>query len=221
MRPGLCRSCLAYLLKLLNFFQAFFGFTIIIYSVWILTRCEYDGFQRRFSFDFDKLPAPWFVCALMGVGSSMCLIATIGHCAAEATSGCCLCFYSIFATVFILLEAALVGDLLLNRQWEKDLPYDSTGELKRLRAFIEENMDVFKWVAMTVVVIQALSLLLAIVLRAMIPERRVECDSDEDFLVIRTPFLNHQVIPTPAPNSVENTGYHPVIWSSQMQQSVG
>ena len=36
----------------------------------------------------------------------------------------------------------------------QDLPFDSTGELKRLRAFIEENMDICKWVALTVTVIQ-------------------------------------------------------------------
>ena len=37
--------------------------------------------------------------------------------------------------------------------WQ-DLPYDSTGELKRLRAFIEDNIDICEWVAVTIIVIQ-------------------------------------------------------------------
>ncbi|KAM0945029.1 putative tetraspanin/Peripherin [Dioscorea sansibarensis] len=216
MRPSLCQSFLSSLLKVLNFFHTFIGFTVIIYAVWILTRWDHDG--------PDELPAPWFACALMGVGVFMCLISIIGLVAAEVANGCCLFFYPILAALLILLEATLSGYVLLDRQWEADLPYDSTGELKRLRAFIEENMDVFKWVAMTVVVIQASSVLLAIVLRVMIPRRvEYENESDEDFLVIRSPFLSTQVIPTDTLNSVEhveNTGYYPVTWSSQMRQSI-
>lgn len=39
----------------------------------------------------------------------------------------------------------------------QDLPYDSTGELKRVRAFIEDNMDTCKWVALGVIIIQVSS----------------------------------------------------------------
>lgn len=41
----------------------------------------------------------------------------------------------------------------------QDLPYDSTGELKNLREFVEDNMDIFKWVAVSVIAIQASFLL--------------------------------------------------------------
>ena len=37
--------------------------------------------------------------------------------------------------------------------WQ-DLPYDSTGELKRLRAFIEDNIDICECVAVSIIVIQ-------------------------------------------------------------------
>lgn len=36
----------------------------------------------------------------------------------------------------------------------QDLPAESTGELDHLRAFMEENMDVCKWVAIAVITIQ-------------------------------------------------------------------
>ncbi|KAJ0966565.1 hypothetical protein J5N97_023482 [Dioscorea zingiberensis] len=221
MRPSLCHGCLAALLKFLNFFQAFTGFSILIYSLWVLNRCYRDGIEIGFSFDFHKLPAPWFVCALMGFGVLMCLIALIGHVAAEVVSGCCLCFYAALVAILILLETGLVGDLIFNKRWEEDLPYDSTGELKILSEFIEENLDIFKWVVMTVVIIQALSLLLALVVRVMIPRRRENYDSDEDFLVIRRPLLTPQAIPTYAPNSVENPVHHSDIWSSRMRQKYG
>ncbi|KAH7669688.1 hypothetical protein IHE45_11G094800 [Dioscorea alata] len=219
MRPNLCRSCLAALLKILNFFQAFTGFSILIYSLWILNRCIKDGIE--IGFDFHKLPAPWFVCALMGFGVLMCLIAFIGHVAAEVISGCCLCFYAALVTILILFETGLVADLIYNKRWKEDLPYDTTGELSRLSAFIEENLDIVKWAVMTVVIIQSLSLLLALVVRVMIPTRREYYDSDEDFLVLRRPLLNPQPIPTYAPHSVENPGHQPDMWSSRMRQKYG
>ncbi|RWW16567.1 hypothetical protein GW17_00019538 [Ensete ventricosum] len=39
----------------------------------------------------------------------------------------------------------------------QDLPYDSTGELKRVRSFVEDNMDTCKWVAVGVIIIQVSS----------------------------------------------------------------
>lgn len=215
MRPSFCRSCLASLLKLLNFLQTFVGVSIVLYSAWILSHLSKDGFD----FDLHKLPAPWFVCALMGIGILVCLIAFTGHVAAEAFSGCCLCSYKILTMILILLEAALIGDILFNKHWQEDLPYDSTGELKRLQTFVEDNIDICEWVVATIVVIQVLSLLLAIILRVMVP-RRMDYDSDEDFVVIRRPLLNPQVGPT-FMTPVDGKGHHSDIWSTQMKEKYG
>ncbi|THU45487.1 hypothetical protein C4D60_Mb02t18450 [Musa balbisiana] len=189
-------GCLAFLLKFFNFLQAFVGISILIYSLWLLNLCR----RHDFPLDVDHFPAPWFVCVSMGVGICLCLITFIGHVAAEAIN---------------------VGDLVLNKHWEEDLPYDSTGELKRVRAFIEDNMDTCKWVALGVIIIQALSLLLAMVLRAMIPSRRMEYDSDEDFVVIRRPLLNPQGGPPYTTNSIDNKGLHSDIWGSRMRHKYG
>ncbi|CAL9205741.1 tetraspanin-20-like [Musa acuminata AAA Group] len=210
-------GCLAFLLKFFNFLQAFVGISILIYSLWLLNLCR----RHDFPLDVDHLPAPWFVCVSMGVGICLCLITFIGHVAAEAINGCCLCFFTMLSTTLIILEVILVGGLVLNKHWEEDLPYDSTGELKRVRAFIEDNMDTCKWVALGVIIIQALSLLLAMVLRAMIPSRRMEYDSDEDFVVIRRPLLNPQGGPPYATNSIDNKGLHSDIWGSRMRHKYG
>ncbi|XP_020679343.1 tetraspanin-18 isoform X2 [Dendrobium catenatum] len=213
MRPNCCRSCLVFLLKMLNFLQTFVGVSILIYSVWVLNQTIKHGLS--FSLDLDRLPAPWFVCALMGVGIMLCLVAFTGHIAAEAVSSCCLCFYASLITMMILLEAALVGDLFFNKEWKKDLPKDSTGELKNLIAFIEDNIDICKWAGVSIVVIQALSLLLAVLIRAMIPSRSMDYDSDEDYFVIRRPLLNQQG------GHGTTSGFHSDIWSSRMKQKYG
>ncbi|KAG2240111.1 hypothetical protein Bca4012_022863 [Brassica carinata] len=136
-----------------------------------------SGFNLR-SLD---LPAPWFIYSFMAIGILVCIVTIIGFIAAEAINGCCLCFYSILKTLLIILEAALVGFIAIDRHWEKDLPYDPTGELTSLRAFIEANIDICKWVGVGVVAIQLLSLLLAMVLRAMVSPRQSDLDDEDDY----------------------------------------
>ncbi|XP_010936082.1 tetraspanin-18 [Elaeis guineensis] len=217
MRPSFGQSCLAVLLKFFNFLQTFVGISILIYSVWVLNRWN----RRGLDLDLEGLPAPWFICAIMGAGVLLCLIAFTGHIAAEVVNGCCLCFFAVLTIILILLEATLVSILVFDKHWEENLPYDSTEELKRFCAFIKENMDICKWVAVTVIVIQALSLLLAMILRAMVPARRVDYDSDEDFVVIRRPLLDPQGGSSYASTSVGGKGFHSDFWSSQMRQKYG
>ncbi|XP_073107214.1 tetraspanin-20-like [Elaeis guineensis] len=137
----------------------------------------------------------------------------------SSTSSFILSRFAVLITILILLEAALVGVLVLDKHWEEDLPFDSTGELNRLCAFIEENMDICKWVALTVTVIQALSLLLAVLSRAMVPARRVDYESDEDFIVARRPLLSPQGGTTYPTTSGDSKGFHSDFWSSQLGQN--
>ncbi|KAF8388325.1 hypothetical protein HHK36_026991 [Tetracentron sinense] len=53
-----------------------------------------SGIDDEIHFGFEKLPCPWFIYSFMGVGILLCSIACIGHIAAEAINGCCLCFVS-------------------------------------------------------------------------------------------------------------------------------
>ncbi|KAH0916951.1 hypothetical protein HID58_024611 [Brassica napus] len=300
MRHNCCHLSFASTLKILNFVQAFFGVSIIIYSIWMLDQYhrhvpvdpptsssglgiakvseplnnpaalmvlgssggDHHGFNLR-SLD---LPAPWFIYSFMAVGVLVCIVTIIGFIAAEAINGCCLCFvsllihdkphflfsisvnrlieslpnrrdslftwngfifvfpltvvlkYSILKTLLILLEAALVAFIAIDRQWEKDLPYDPTGELNSLRAFIEDNIDICKWVGAAVVVVQLLSLLLAMVLRAMVSPKRPELDDEEDFENPRSrawdPLLGSQANQASAgPSKSEN-------WSSRIREKV-
>ncbi|KAF8090327.1 hypothetical protein N665_0479s0030 [Sinapis alba] len=258
MRHNCCHLSFASTLKILNFVQAFFGVSIIIYSIWMLDQYHRHlpldppttstsglhiarvseplnnpaglmasialgssggGGDHGFTLRSLDLPAPWFIYSFMAVGVLVCIVTIIGFIAAEAISGCCLCFYSILKTLLILLEAALVAYIAIDRHWEKDLPYDPTGELNSLRAFIEDNIDICKWVGAAVVVVQLLSLLLAMVLRAMVSPKSSELDDEEDFENPRSrawdPLLGSQANQASAgPSKSEN-------WSSRIREKYG
>ncbi|XP_062079268.1 tetraspanin-18 [Humulus lupulus] len=252
-RPNCCHISLAFVLKFLNFLQAFVGISIILYSLWMVDqwynhipinppplapspqvsdqiapfKLAFDlvsGFDRSLLLDLHSvnLPAPWFIYFFMGVGILLCSITFIGCIAAEAINGCCLCFYTFLKIVFILLEAALVAFIAIDRRWEKDLPFDPTGELQSLRTFIEQNIDICKWIGIVVVTIQALSLLLAIILRAMVSTQKSDDDGEEDFDVRgRTwePLLNAQL--GQASGSTKIDGRGPDIWSLRMRDKYG
>ncbi|VVA99820.1 unnamed protein product [Arabis nemorensis] len=261
MRRNCCHVSFASTLKILNFVQAFFGVSIIIYSIWMLDQYNHHhapvdpppaaflpdssssgvaigrvseplknpidsmasiilgsngdhGFNLR-SLD---LPAPWFIYSFMAVGVLVCIVTIIGFIAAEAINGCCLCFYSILKTLLILLEAALVAYIAIDRHWEKDLPYDPTGELNSLRTFIEENIDICKWVGIAVVAVQLLSLLLAMVLRAMVSTPTPDPDEEEDYenprSRARDPLLGSQGNQAPGSSKIES-------WSSRIREKYG
>uniref|UniRef100_A0A1J3JH57 Tetraspanin-18 n=1 Tax=Noccaea caerulescens TaxID=107243 RepID=A0A1J3JH57_NOCCA len=258
MRHNCCHLSFASTLKILNFVQAFFGVSIIIYSIWMLDQYNRHvpvdpppspptaylpdssssgieiseplnnpiGFvasiglgsngDHGFSLRSLDLPAPWFIYSFMGVGILVCIVTLIGFIAAEAINGCCLCFYSILKTLLILLEAALVAYIAIDRHWEKDLPNDPTGELNSLRAFIEENIGICKWVGVAVLAVQLLSLLLAMVLRAMVSTPTPDPDDEEDYENprnrARDPLLGSQA--SAGSSKSEN-------WSSRIRERYG
>ncbi|XWS31333.1 hypothetical protein CRYUN_Cryun23aG0067800 [Craigia yunnanensis] len=270
MRPNCCHVSFAFVLKFLNFLQAFVGVSIILYSIWMLDQWNHhvpisppplapspesslsilfnsrpevgaqtarvfddfavglvSGLDNGVGFDLSsvKLPAPWFIYSFMGVGIVLCCITLIGCIAAESINGCCLCFYTLIKIVLILIEAALVAFVAIDRRWEKDLPFDPTGELDSLRSFIEDNIDIFKWVGISVVIIQALSLLVAIILRAMVSARRRDIDNEDDYENIggRTwePHLNPQSSHTSTSAKGDGRGTHSDIWGSRIREKYG
>lgn len=71
------------------------------------------------------------------------------------------------------------------------------------------------------VCVQALSLLLAMILRALLSARTMDYDSDEDFVVIRRPLLVAQAPPPPyLPTTADTRGFRPDLWSSRMRHKV-
>ncbi|KAK3134658.1 hypothetical protein QOZ80_6AG0551830 [Eleusine coracana subsp. coracana] len=214
---GWVACCLAFLLKLLAFLQAFAAVSALLYAAWILSR-----WARHHDLHLhDLLPDLWFPSAVMAVGLFYSLLLLAGYLAAEINTGCCLCFYTIPAMAMLLLEAALAAHLTLNQHWIQELPYDHTGELDKLLSFIHNNLDLCKWAALAVFATQALSLFLAMILRAMLSAQSADYDSDEDFVVIRRPLLVAQAPPSYLPTTVDARGFRPDLWSSRMRQKYG
>ncbi|XP_057427512.1 tetraspanin-18 [Lotus japonicus] len=236
MRPNCCHVSLAFVLKFLNFLQAFVGVSILLYSVWMLNQWDHRVPQpplphislprivSAINVNSLNLPAPWFIYAFMGVGILMCCITFLGCIAAEMINGFCLCFYTLIITVLVLAEAALVGFIAIDHHWREDIPVDPTGQLESLQSFIEENQDICRWVGISVLVIQALSLLLALILRATISTRRADFDYEDEYDVRGRswePLLNPQSGQPSGSGKVDNRGNHSDIWSSRMREKYG
>lgn len=255
MRKPWCQTFLAFILKFLNFLQAFTGVSITVYSFYMLNQWQrrraappaapspqfpaaqlvnlvgvsdeiatlgfsFSGLAGDLNFNFNSLPAPWFIYAFMGVGVLLCCITCIGHIGAEAINTCCLCCYSLLITVLLLLEVSLVAFISLDHHWEKDLPIDPTGELASLCNFIEDNIDVCKWVGIVVIIIQALSLLLAIILRALANQRvdiDIEGGSDVREGSSLAPCLNR----TSGLTQGGSRSGHSDIWSLRLREKYG
>ncbi|KAL6978762.1 hypothetical protein U1Q18_020428 [Sarracenia purpurea var. burkii] len=133
--------------------------------------------------------------------------------------------YTLLTTVLILLEAALVGFIALDHHWEKDLPFDPTGELYSIRDFIEDNVDICKLVGILVLTIQALSLLIAMILRSMVSAQRGDQDIEGGYDVVRgktwEPLHNPLLSQTSGSIKGDGKGVHYDIWSSRMREKYG
>ncbi|KAH9619220.1 hypothetical protein KSS87_007796 [Heliosperma pusillum] len=171
-----------------------------------------------------ELPTPWFIYLLMVVGFLLCFMSCIGHIAAEAINGCCLCFYILLELMVILLEAALVAFIGIDQKWEKDLPFDQTGELGKLKSFIEKYADICKWLGITLLIVQALSLLLSLVLRAMI-STRANSDVENNYVAseerIREPLLNSQPNQSAMSTKSDTRGTLADVFATRMRQKYG
>jgi hypothetical protein len=176
------------MLKLVNSVLGMVGIAMIIYSLWM--------FRVWLRTDESmSVPVPWFIYTILGIGASLCVITCSGHIAAETANGCCLYIYMAFVFMLFVVEAAVTADVFLNRSWQEDFPTDATGNLDRLKDFVKDNFDICKWIGLTVVAVQGLSMLLATILKALGPPSDRYYESDDEYLPDRVPLLKNYVPP--------------------------
>ncbi|KAI3898936.1 hypothetical protein MKW92_025896, partial [Papaver armeniacum] len=184
------RSCLQSLLKIVNSLIGMAGLALIIYALWL-----FRVWQKHADHWDSDFPVPWFIYASFGLGAILCVITCSGHIAAETANGHCLSCYMVFLFFLVLLEAAVTADVFLNHHWEEDFPEDPTGSFDSFKHFVSSNFDICKWIGISVVAAQGLSILLSMILRALGPDQGGFYDSDDDYTPARLPLLKNPTHP--------------------------
>ncbi|KAH9769783.1 Tobamovirus multiplication protein 2A [Citrus sinensis] len=216
-----CRGCLECLLKLLNFLLTLAGLAMVGYGIYLFVeykRVDNLGTVSPVSGDegfvqlgrpmlmavsladsiFDKLPKAWFIYLFIGVGVVLFVISCVGCISATTRNGCCLTC---------------------------EIPADRTGDFNMIYDFLKENWNIVKWVALGVVILQALIFLLAIIVRAA--NRPVEYDSDDELIAprqqIRQPLISRPTPPAtgvPVAGSLDQRPSRNDAWSTRMREKV-
>ncbi|XP_042420992.1 tetraspanin-19-like isoform X1 [Zingiber officinale] len=216
------RSCLQSMLKMVNSVIGLLGMGMIMYSMWMFRSWykQFDGFPSS----FDSSP-PWFIYIFFGLGIFHCLITCAGLIAAETVNIHCLSCYMSFVFLLIVSESAITADIYLNKNWEEvcislndsfvgfsflfcalhiscfilslhqDFPEDPTGKFDELKKFVRSNQEMCKWIGLLIVAAQALSIILAMVLKVLGPNIETDYDSDDDYIPARLPLLRNQSQP--------------------------
>lgn len=214
------RSCFQSTLKIVNSILTMVGLAMVLYSLWMLNEWNshenvlrlgsspmgrpFPGFRSSFGHIYVSadLPPPWFIYTFLGMGVVLCLITCSGHIAAETANGHCLSCYMLVVCLLLVTEAGVAADVFFNKNWEEDFPDDPTGQFDQVKNFVRENFDISKWVGLAVLILQGLSVLLAMILRAMGPYTGNDYDSDDDYvpsrLDLRQPFLKYSIPQTTA-----------------------
>ncbi|KVH95938.1 Tetraspanin, partial [Cynara cardunculus var. scolymus] len=195
----LMRSCTQSLLKLVNSFTGMCGFATILYALWMIRiwhRQANDSYHPAswyytfhiFLYSFYESVS--FMYTILGLGAILCAITCWGHIAAETANGCCLYFYLVFVLLILILEGAVTMDVFLNPKWEEDFPQDPSGNFHKLKDFMKENVDMCKWVGLSILSVQGLSMVLALILIALGPHR-ISYNNDDEYTPEGVPLLKN------------------------------
>ncbi|XWS12667.1 hypothetical protein CRYUN_Cryun37aG0109900 [Craigia yunnanensis] len=143
------KSCMQSILKGVNLIMAMVGIAMILYGFWMIRVWQRD--MGGSSFDDFNSTAPWFIYTFLGTGITLCLLTCLGHVAADSANGFCLFCYMVIISVLLLVETGIAADVLLNSDWEKDLPEDPTGRFYDFKEFVQSNIDIFQWIGLLII----------------------------------------------------------------------
>ncbi|CAN1746410.1 Tobamovirus multiplication protein 2A [Linum perenne] len=243
-----CRGFWECLLKLLNFLLAVAGLAMVGYGIYLFVEYKHatDDLPMPPSNDhdsliqlgrpmlmavsltesiFDKLPKPWFIYLFVGVGVILFVVSFFGCIGAMTRNGCCLSCYSVLIFLLILAELGCAAFIFFDKSWQEELPVDKTGNFDMIYGFLKENWEIIKWVALGLVVFEALIFLLALVVRAA--NRPVEYDSDDELIAprqqIRQPLMNRPPPATgvPVAGTLDQRPSRNDAWSTRMREKYG
>ncbi|KAH1089647.1 hypothetical protein J1N35_016904 [Gossypium stocksii] len=243
-----CKGCLECLLKLLNFLMTLVGLAMVGYGIYLfveykraadvamlLSPVGTDQIQLSrpmlmamslSSSIFDNLPKAWFIYLFIGVGVVLFVISCFGCIGASTRNLCCLSCYSLLVVLLISVELGCAAFIFFDKSWKEELPTDKTGYFDMIYQFLEENWSIVKWVALGIVVFEAIIFLLALMVRAAnVP---ADYDSDDEFIAprqqIRQPLINRPPVPAtcvPVTGSLDQRPSRNDAWSARMREKYG
>ncbi|XP_031098147.1 tobamovirus multiplication protein 2A [Ipomoea triloba] len=247
-----CKGCLECLLKLFNFLLTLAGLGMVGYGIYLFV--EYKNHSPSGDEHpippssgelvqlgrpmlvavslanniFDNLPKEWFLYLFIGVGVLLFVISCFGCIGAATRNGCCLSCYSVLVILLILVELGAAAFIFFDKSWKKEIPTDRTGNFDMIYEFLEDNWKIVKWVALGVVVLEALMFLLALVVRAA--NRPADYDSDDEYIggprqQIRQPLINNRqpapVTGVPVAGTLDSRPSRNDAWSARMREKYG
>ncbi|XVE57494.1 hypothetical protein DITRI_Ditri04bG0095500 [Diplodiscus trichospermus] len=245
-----CRGCLECLLKLLNLLMTLAGLAMVGYGIYLFVEYKKAADTTMLllpvlrnqdliqlgrpmlmavslsSSIFDNLPKAWFIYLFIGLGVVLFVISCFGCIGAATRNLCCLSCYSVLVVLLILAELGCAAFIFFDKSWKDELPADKTGDFDMIYEFLEENWSIVKWVALGIVILEALIFLLALIVRAA--NRPTDCDSDDEFIAprqqIRQPFINRPPAPAtgvPVAGSLDQRPSRNDAWSARMREKYG
>ncbi|KAI5594519.1 hypothetical protein BDE02_03G077900 [Populus trichocarpa] len=245
-----CKGCLECLLKLLNFLLTLVGLAMIGFGIYLFveyTRADdnvalvstlRDGqgltqlgrpMLMTVSLSdniLDKLPKAWFIYVFVAVGVILFIISCFGCIGAATRNGCCLTCYSVLIVLLILVELGCAAFIFFDKSWKEEIPPDKTGDFDMLYDFLKEKWNIVKWVALGIVILEALIFLLALLVRAA--NRPLEYDSDDELIAPRQqnrqPLLNRPPAPAtgvPVAGTLDQRPSRNDAWSTRMREKYG
>ncbi|CAN1333993.1 Tobamovirus multiplication protein 2A [Linum perenne] len=245
-----CRGFWECLLKLLNFLLAVAGLAMVGYGIYLFV--EYKHAMDDVAFPpssgdgsliqlgrpmlmtvslseniLDKLPKAWFIYLFIGVGAILFVVSCFGCIGAVTRNGCCLSCYSVLVFLLILVELGCAAFIFFDKTWQEQLPVDKTGNFDMVYGFLKENWKIIQWVALGIVVFEALIFILALVVRAV--NRPVEYDSDDELIAprqqIRQPLMGRPPLPpatgVPVAGALDQRSSRSDAWSTRMREKYG
>ncbi|KAJ6389105.1 hypothetical protein OIU77_027456 [Salix suchowensis] len=245
-----CKGCLEWLLKLLNILLTLVGLAMIGYGIYLFveyTRTDDNvalvstlsdgqgltqlGRPMLMAVSLsdsisDKLSKAWFIYVFVAVGVILFIISCFGCIGAATGNGCCLTCYSILIVLLILVELGCAAFIFFDKSWKEEIPTDKTGDFGMVYEFLKQNWNIVKWVALGIVILEALIFMLALVVRAA--NRPVEYDSDDELIAPRQqnrqPLLNRPPGPASGAPVAGTTDQRPSrndAWSTRMREKYG
>lgn len=240
-----CRWFADCLLRTLNFLLTLAGLGMIGYGIYLLVEWKEASVSVGVSSEqlqvgrpllfvaslssssiLDKLPTAWFIYLFIAIGVIVCIISCSGCIAVATRRQCCLCCYSVFIALLVLVELAFAGFILFDHKWEEVIPTDKTGDFDMIKDFLETHLKIVKWVALGIVILQVFAMIIALAIKS-VTVGPGDYDSDDEYLAprsgMRQPLLNRQGTPvaagsTPVP---EQRATRNDAWSTRMREKYG